>query len=62
MIKVPCDKEHFNLYYIFLEDKQNNALSEEKAKQIKGNILTSFRASEKLRQRLKASKNMISST
>ena len=39
MIKVPCDKEHFNLYYIFLEDKQNNALSEEKAKQIKGNFL-----------------------
>ncbi len=39
MIKTPYGKEHFNLYYIFLEDKQNNALSEEKAKQIKGNIL-----------------------
>ena len=24
-------REHFNLYYIFLEDKQNNALTDEKA-------------------------------
>ena len=24
-------REHFNLYYIFLDDKQNNMLSDEKA-------------------------------
>ena len=36
----PCyQKGHFNLYYIFLEDKQNNALSEEKAAKIKREVL-----------------------
>lgn len=32
-------REHFNLYYIFLEDKRENALSEERAEQIKQNVL-----------------------
>ena len=31
-------REHFNLYYIFLEDKQNNPLSDEKAEEIKKKV------------------------
>ncbi len=33
------NREHFNLYYIFLEDKLENALSEEKVEQMRKNIL-----------------------
>ncbi len=28
------NKEHFNLYYIFLDDKNNNQMPNEKAKQL----------------------------
>ena len=40
MTKAPHPKEHFNLYYIFLEDKQKNALSEEKADKLRRRIIS----------------------
>ncbi len=32
-------RKHFNLYYFFLEDKRENTLSEERAEQIRQNVL-----------------------
>ena len=38
----PVPREHFNLYYIFEEDKQNNILSKSKYELLKQNIFKQF--------------------
>jgi len=35
-------REHFNLYYLFLEDKLRNPMPEEKSKRVRNNLHRCF--------------------